>query len=100
MASLRSSKGDDETSLLPNTRLEKPIQAVAKVITAPTDRLDLDYGDNHFFFSIRYQVCFSNFTISCYLISDESSKAAAMATMPAGCCDQIDLLLGAGRALF
>lgn len=50
MASLRSSKGDDETSLLPNTRLEKPIQAVAKVITAPTDRLDLDYGDNHFFF--------------------------------------------------
>lgn len=97
MASLRSSKGDDETSLLPNTRLEK---AVAKVITAPTDRLDLDYGDNHFFFSIRYQVCFSNFTISCYLISDESSKAAAMATMPAGCCDQIDLLLGAGRALF
>uniref|UniRef100_A0A0E0RG99 Uncharacterized protein n=2 Tax=Oryza TaxID=4527 RepID=A0A0E0RG99_ORYRU len=74
MASLRSSKGDDETSLLPNTRLEKPIQAVAKVITAPTDRLDLDY--------------------------DESSKATAMATMPAGCCDQIDLLLGAGRALF
>lgn len=93
MASLPSSKGDDETSLLPNTRLEK---AVAKVITAPTDRLDLDYGDNHFFFSIRYQVCFSNFTISCYLISDESSKAAAMATMPAGCCDQIDLLLGGG----
>uniref|UniRef100_A0A0E0HSF0 Uncharacterized protein n=1 Tax=Oryza nivara TaxID=4536 RepID=A0A0E0HSF0_ORYNI len=27
---------------------------------------------------------------------DESSKAAAMATMPAGCCDQIDLLLGGG----
>lgn len=53
MASLRSSKGDDETSLLPNTRLEKPIQAVAKVITAPTDRLDLDYGDNHFFFFNR-----------------------------------------------
>uniref|UniRef100_A0A0E0BRM5 Uncharacterized protein n=1 Tax=Oryza glumipatula TaxID=40148 RepID=A0A0E0BRM5_9ORYZ len=31
MASLPSSKGDDETSLLPNTRLEKPIQAVAKM---------------------------------------------------------------------